>query len=175
MKIFKDLFSGDELFTDVYKMTEVDGIFYEVEGKVTTEKSGDIDESLIGGNKSAEDTGGDDVEENAVTGVDIVLANKLKEVGGQAFPFSKKDYQKHCKAYMKKLLEHLNPEEKDKFQADAKVAMQKIWGKFKDLQFFRGESEADFDDAECMLAILEYRDNTPYMLFFKHGLVEEKM
>ena len=142
---------------------------------MTTEKSGDIDESLIGGNKSAEDTGGDDVEENAVTGVDIVLANKLKEVGGQAFPFSKKDYQKHCKAYMKKLLEHINPEEKDKFQADAKVAMPKIWGKFSDLQFFRGESEADFDDAECMLAILEYRGNIPYMLFFKHGLVEEKM
>ena len=34
MKIFKDVFSGDELFSDPYPIKLVDGVMWEVQGKV---------------------------------------------------------------------------------------------------------------------------------------------
>lgn len=45
---------------------------------------------------------------------------------------------------------------------------------FKDWQFFFGEKGVDGDG---MLIFMNFRDDgiTPYMLFFKDGLVEEKV
>ena len=104
MIIYKDLLSGDELFTDSYKMRIVDDVFYEVEGKRTSEKGG-ISDDLIGGNPSTEEAQ-EGMDDETVSGVDIVLANRLTETS-----FAKKDYQKYIKPYIKKILEHL---EKDR-------------------------------------------------------------
>jgi len=54
MKVFKDIFSGDDMFSDAHVFNEVDGVFYEVEGKTITEKTC-VGDSSIGGNKSAEE------------------------------------------------------------------------------------------------------------------------
>ena len=51
--------------------------------------------------------------------------------------------------------------------------MEKILGKFNELRFFHGESDNYAESG--MLAILEYRGATPYMFFFKHGLVGEQL
>lgn len=52
--------------------------------------------------------------------------------------------------------------------------MKDILGRFKDLQFFTGESM----DCEGMIAMMEYRDidgdSVPVLMCFKHGLDEEK-
>jgi hypothetical protein len=53
--------------------------------------------------------------------------------------------------------------------------MKDILGRFKELQFFVGESQ----EIDGMVALMEYRDNddgtqTPILMFFKHGLDEEK-
>lgn len=52
--------------------------------------------------------------------------------------------------------------------------MKDILGRFKDLQFYTGESM----DIDGMVALLEYRDidgeSVPVLMFFKHGLDEEK-
>lgn len=52
--------------------------------------------------------------------------------------------------------------------------MKEILGRFKDLQFFTGESM----DCDGMIALAEYRqiegESVPIMMFFKHGLLEEK-
>lgn len=52
--------------------------------------------------------------------------------------------------------------------------MKDILGRFKDLQFFTGESM----DCDGMIAMMEYRDidgvSTPILMCFKHGLEEEK-
>ena len=47
-----------------------------------------------------------------------------------------------------------------------------VFENFKDWQFFMGES----CNVEGMLALLNYREDgvTPYMLFFRDGLIEEK-
>jgi len=52
--------------------------------------------------------------------------------------------------------------------------MKEILGRFKELQFFTGESM----DCDGMVAMCEYRDidgtQKPVFMFFKHGLEEEK-
>lgn len=53
--------------------------------------------------------------------------------------------------------------------------MKDILGRFKELQFFTGESM----DIDGMVGLLEYREidgeSVPVMMFFKHGLDEEKL
>ena len=130
---------------------------------------------MIGGNKSAEDEGEGDAEDQGQSGINVVLANKLWEQEG----FKKKDYKKHIKAYIAKIVAHLEkekPEEVGKFKSDAAKAVGSILNKYDDLQLFRGESlDPDVDEGECMLVLVEYRDSKPFLLFFKHGLEEMKL
>lgn len=71
-------------------------------------------------------------------------------------------------------LEEKAPDQVDVFKTNMNKAMKDILGRFKELQFFTGESM----DCDGMVAMLEYRDidgvSTPIMMFFKHGLEEEK-
>jgi hypothetical protein len=54
------------------------------------------------------------------------------------------------------------------------VTCLQILDTFKDWQFFYGESGID---GNGMVALMNYREDgiTPYMLFFKDGVVEEKV
>merc|ERR1711890_117026 len=80
MKIFKDVFSGDELFSDTYPMKLVDDCIYEVYGKHETRTEGDI--QLDGANASAEGEDGDaGADPSSVSGIDIVLNHRLTESG----------------------------------------------------------------------------------------------
>ena len=55
MIIYRDLISHDEMFSNIYKIREVaDRLCLEVEGKMVSRAEGNIDDSLIGGNASAE-------------------------------------------------------------------------------------------------------------------------
>jgi len=171
MRIYKDIFTGDEMFSDSYKMKLVDDVIYEVYGKLVSRTHGDI--QLAGSNPSAEeaDEGTDSATE---TGVDIVLNSRLAET----FAFGdKKSYTLYLKDYMKKLsakLQETAPDQVEVFKTNISKQMKDILGRFKDLQFFTGESM----DCDGMVAICEYRDidgvSTPVFSFFKHGLEEEK-
>lgn len=176
MIIYKDLITEDELFTDSYKLREVDdGIFIEVEGKLYTECT-KVDDSMFGGNKSAE-ANDEDAEDTSVSGVNIVLQNRLAEVG-----VIKKKYQKYLKLYVRKLVDHLTktkPDYVDTFKKKVQPAVKRILDSFDDWCFYRGETDIDYENVEepeGMLCILGYREDgmTPYMLFFKDGLTEEK-
>merc|ERR1712149_35882 len=153
MKIFKDVFSGDELFSDTYPMKLVDDCVYEVYGKHISRTEGDI--QLEGSNASAEGADGDEGgEASTVSGVDIILNHRLTETGFG----SKKDYMVYLKDYMKKVVKYL--EENDRagevatFKTNINKVMVGLLGKFKDLQFFTGESM----DAEAMILMLDYRE-----------------
>lgn len=167
MIIYKCVISGDEMFSDTFKVTD-NGIFYEVEGKNVTRKE-NIDDSLLGANPSAEAVP-EGTDESCVSGVDIVLNHKLVET-----TFDKKSYLPYMKEYMKAIKTHLqetNPERVEKFMADAPAAVKMILGDIKNFQFFTGESM----NTDGMVALLNYREDgvTPYMLFFKDGLLIEK-
>merc|ERR1711909_74898 len=171
MKIFKDVFSGDELFSDTYPMKLVDDCMYEVYGKHETRVEGEI--ALAGSNASAEEAD-EGCDTNAVSGVDLVLNHRLNETGFG----SKKDYMVYLKDYMKKVVKYLEENDRasevDTFKKNINGVMKELLGKFKDLQFFTGESM----DAEAMIMIMDYKDyqgeERPVIMAFKHGLSEEK-
>lgn len=71
-------------------------------------------------------------------------------------------------------LEEKSPDQVDVFKNNMNKVMKDILGRFKDLQFFTGESM----EIEGLVGLMEYRDidgvSTPVLMFFKHGLEEEK-
>merc|ERR1711935_637226 len=160
MYIYKDVFCGDELFSDTYPIKIVDDVLYEVTGKHISRALGDV--QLEGANASAEEF--DEGTESATeSGVDVVLNNRLVETG-----FGKKsDYVTYLKGYMKKVVDYL--------ENNINKVMKPLLGKFSDLQFFTGESMVP----DAMIMLLEYRDvdgeETPILMCFKHGIEEEKV
>lgn len=171
MKIFSDIFTNDEMFSDSYKLKLVDEVLWEVQGKLVSRTEGDVE--IAGFNPSAEEAD-EGAESVSVSGVDVVLNHRLVET----FAFGdKKSYTAYLKDYMKKLVAELEknaPDQVDVFKTNMNKVMKELLGRFKDLQFFTGESM----DVDGMVAICEYRDidgvSTPIMMFFKHGLKEEK-
>ncbi|GJQ86092.1 putative translationally controlled tumour protein, partial [Trypoxylus dichotomus] len=71
-------------------------------------------------------------------------------------------------------LEETAPDQVEVFKTNMNKVMKDILGRFKDLQFFMGESM----EVDGMIGLLEYReidgDSVPVLMFFKHGLIEEK-
>jgi len=171
MKIYKDIFSGDELFSDTYKLTLVQDCLYEVVGKYETRKEGEV--VLEGSNASAEEAD-EGTEEASTSGVDIVLNHRLTETGFG----SKKDFTTYLKDYMKKVVKYLEDNDRkgeiDDFKKNISGVMKELLGKFKELQFFTGESM----DPDAMICMCEYKEvngeERPVLMFFKHGLEEEK-
>ena len=77
---------------------------------------------------------------------------------------------------MKSLLDKLTEENPDRvgaFKAKSQAGVKKILDSFDDWQFFMGESM----DQDGMIALMNFREDsvTPYMLFFKDGVIEEKV
>nr|AGN29585.1 translationally-controlled tumor-like protein [Acartia pacifica] len=171
MKIFKDVFSGDELFSDTYKIQLIDDCLYEVYGKHVTRTEGDI--QLEGANASAEEAD-EGTDSSSVSGVDIILNHRLTQTGFG----TKKDYMTYLKGYMAKVTKHMEENGKadkvDAFKANINKVMKELLGKFKDLDFYCGESM----DPEAMVLILDYKEvdgvEHPVILAFKDGLDEEK-
>jgi len=169
MIIYKDLFTGDELFSDASGIELINGVVYKVKGKLRTDTF-DIDERAIGGNASAEGGGeGEGADATQKQGVDIVLNCRLVE-----YTLSKKDYMTHIKDYMKQVktrLEEDKSPDKDLFQKNVQEFIKDVLANFKDYQLFCGETMKP----EGMLALMKWDEETPYMFFFKHGLEAEKV
>merc|ERR1719500_1441665 len=163
MKIYKDVFSGDELFSDTYPMSLKDNVMYEIVGKYETRKEGEV---VLAGANASEDAQGDDDggdDGTAVSGIDVVLNHQLVETG-----FGDKKGLKY-------LEENDRAAEIEEFKANINGVMKDLMGRFKDLQFFSGESM----DPDAMICMCEYKDidgkgEKPVLMFFKHGLEEEK-
>lgn len=171
MKIYKDVFSGDELFSDTYKISLTKDCLYEVVGKYETRREGEV--QLAGANASAEEAA-EDSEVATETGIDIVLNHRLQETGFG----SKKEFTVYLKDYMKRVIKYLNENGKeaqvDDFKKNIQAVMSELISKFKDLMFFTGES-MDGDAMICMAIDKEVNgEEKPVMLFYKHGLEEEK-
>merc|ERR1712025_318975 len=173
---FKDVFSGDELFSDTYPMKLVDNCMYEVYGKHITRSQDDI--QLEGSNASAEEAD-EGTESTSESGVDVIPNHRLVETGFG----SKKDYTVYLKDYMKKVVEYLEKNDRagevDGFKKNINGVMKDLISRFKDLQFFTGESM----EADAMILILDYKEvetkngkeERPILMAFKHGLEIEKV
>lgn len=170
MLVYKDLFSSDELCSDTYPCKEsCDGVVIEITGKHTTETT-QLDGSKFGANASEEEPceAGDDP--SSVSGVDIVLANRLIETG-----FVKKDYLTHIKAYIGRIMEEIKDNKTEDEIKVIKAGLSKqvktIISDFKEYQFFMGESACE----DGMMIPVKYVNEQPVFFFFKHGLIAEKV
>lgn len=77
---------------------------------------------------------------------------------------------------MKSIEKHLketNPDRVDGFKAEAQAGAKELLGKFKDLEFFMGESFSP----DGQIALLNYREDgvTPYFTLWKDGLKSQKI
>ena len=92
---------------------------------------------MAGSNASAEQAD-EGTDANSVSGVDLVLNHRLVETGFG----SKKDYTIYLKDYMKKVIKHLEDNDRtaevDEFKKNINGVMKELLGKFKDLQFYTG-------------------------------------
>nr|XP_020470123.1 translationally-controlled tumor protein [Monopterus albus] len=169
MIIYRDILSGDEMFSDAFKITVSQcGFLYEVEGKTVTRTDG-FDESSISSNPSADEVS-EASETTSVMGVDIILNHRLQKTS-----FTKKQYMTYIKGYMKMLkvkLEETNPARVEDFMAGAGALVKKITANLDNYDFYTGENM----NPEGMVGLLDYREDgtTPYMLFMKDGLEIEK-
>lgn len=176
MIIFKDILTGDELFTDSNKVELIDDCLYEVLCNQVSRKQGSF--VLDGANPSAEGEDADEGTDEAVeSGLDLILNQRLQETN-----FDKAAYKSYLKTYTKSLQEkwkemELAPETLAEYKEKFTVAVKKVLPILDNVQFFMGESY----NPDGMVALLEYRDKKdgsgqePYMYFFKHGLESEKV
>jgi len=172
MKIYKDVFSGDELFSDTYPMKLVDDCMWEIYGQHETRVEGAV---VLGGSNASAEEADEGTDANSVSGVDLVLNHRLCETGFG----SKKDYTIYLKSYMGRVVKFLEENgragEVDDFKKNINGVMKALLGKFKDLQFYTGENM----DNEAMVLILDYKEykgeERPVFMAFKHGLEEEKV
>ena len=90
MKIFKDVFSGDELFSDTYRLKLVNDVVYEIYGKHISRTWEEI--QLEGSNSSTEEAN-EGTDKTSESGIDVMLNHRLVETCFR----TKKDYTKHLK------------------------------------------------------------------------------
>ena len=168
MKVFYDVLSNDELFSDSYKPTELfDGVAYEIASKLVVKGVGDIDIGRGGqfGGKDEDDEG---VEDKAEKVNDIVDGFKYMETS-----FTKADYMTYIKSYLKKIKTHLeekNPDRVAGFMAGAKEMIGWITKNFDEFQFFLSESN---EMENAMIILAHYKnpeDYAPHFVYFKDGL-----
>lgn len=177
MIIYKDCITGDELTSDTYTIKEVEGqpLLWKVTGRTMTKNADKIDDSMFGGNASAEAAPEEMEDGGSKQVIDIIDGPRLESI-----PALRKNGLKQFKAEMKsflkgvaKYLESQGEKEKlDEFMGGANGALKFLYGQLEDLEIYVGESR----NAEGGWGWLNYEEDgvTPYLLFFKHALVEEK-
>jgi hypothetical protein len=151
MIIYKDIISGDELFSNTFPVKEI-GAAYEVDAKIISIEAGDDDP---------------DAETQVI---DLLRSYNFVQVD-----FDKKSYMAYIKTYLNQIktkLEKINPSRVPAFQQETAALVKKILGNFAGYEFFSGESMNE----SAMAVLLNYREDgvTPYFTFFKDGLSSEE-
>merc|ERR1712243_360611 len=171
MIIFKDIISGDEMFSDAFDIDDsyMDGAFYKIKCKKVSKGGTQLDGAAFGFNASEEA-----VDDEAVEQVwDVVDSHQLQST----IPFDKKMFNGYVKTYAKAVLAAL--EEKgltDKaaeFKKSAGAAVKYMKSIITDCDIFMGES----GNVDGSMAYLNFEENgiDAYMLFLKGAIFEEKV
>merc|ERR1712183_10921 len=106
MRGFKCKTTGQDVFTDSFKIELLHDLMYKVHGSYKTEDY-TISDALIGGNKSEEDG----AESNVAVVADIAKASELVEAD---YIVSSKEKKEIIKTYSKKVIKKIKEEQPDK-------------------------------------------------------------
>lgn len=178
MIIYKDKINGDELFTDAAAVKE-DDVCYVFTGHHVTRRDGEIDDSMFGGNASAEEVQ-EQAESCETAGLDFALNCRLID----GYMSCKKDFQMYFKKYLADLQLKLFPEtegvKKDELPAEVKEFQDrgrkffaKIMDCHKDVVVFFGERDEERNGTCCFAKYLE-DGRTVEVYAFKDGVQCEK-
>jgi len=177
MIIFRDVISGDEMFSDAFDFDPnyKDGAFYKVKVKKVVKGGTQLDGAAFGFNASEEAPEDEAVDDSGVEQVyDVADSHQLVSIN---VPYDKKGFQGYSKKYAKAVLVALEEkgltDQANEFKAKAVPAVKWLKNQIGDFDLFTGESQ----DFEGSLAYLNFEENgvDAYMLFFKHALYEEKV
>jgi len=165
MRVFVDLISGDEFFSDSFPHeVTMNGACIEAKAKYVTKGRETVN---IATDEEEEDQG------EGETVVDIADKFMLNEVQG----FSKAEFMQWVRGYMQKIVAKLTEQGKadriPEFKKGATELVKLIAGKFSEMQLFVGE-KMDYEGAFCFAYQKEQEDEGPTFLFFKDGLKETK-
>eukprot|EP00742_Colponemidia_sp_Colp-10_P000112 GILJ01000124.1.p1 GENE.GILJ01000124.1~~GILJ01000124.1.p1 ORF type:complete len:174 (+),score=41.69 GILJ01000124.1:121-642(+) len=172
MKVYQDLFTGDELLSDSYQLNEVfDGAGYEVESSMITKGAVNIDIGCGNEFGGGDEDGGVDDSSAEEKVIDIVDAFRYQQTGFS----NKKEYLTYIKGFMQKVKKHLednNPDRVDVFMKGASAMVKHVASNFDDFNFYMGES----NDPEANLVLAYYKEGAlaPTFLYFVDALKEVK-
>ncbi|CAD2094841.1 translationally-controlled tumor protein homolog, putative [Plasmodium vinckei brucechwatti] len=170
MKVYKDIFTNDEVCSDSYNQEDPFGNaeFREIAFEVKSNKriKGNDDYGIADNSEDAVEGMGADVEHV----IDIVDSFQLTSTS-----LSKKEYSAYIKNFMQRILKHLEekkPDRVDIFKTKAQPLIKHILTNFDDFEFYMGESL----DMEAGLIYSYYKGEeiTPRFVYISDGLFEEK-
>lgn len=170
MKVYFDVFSGDELISDSYPITlEYNDVIMVVPSRMIAKGGDDVD---IGRGNEFGGGGEDEGVDNTVERVNEIISGfSLQETS-----FTKKEYVAVAKAYMQKLKKFLTEQESPRindFMQGATTFVKWVVANFDEFKFYTG---ANYDQS-AMIVLSYYKnpeDDAPHFLFIKDGLREEK-
>eukprot|EP01088_Endostelium_zonatum_P020458 TRINITY_DN7559_c0_g1_i1.p1 TRINITY_DN7559_c0_g1~~TRINITY_DN7559_c0_g1_i1.p1 ORF type:complete len:165 (+),score=52.14 TRINITY_DN7559_c0_g1_i1:55-549(+) len=164
MRIFFDIFTDEEIGSDAYPRTEVEGIVYKVETKMVT--VGEEDFGIENNEEGADPAAGGGVPAEKVN--NLIHAHKL-----QVTSYDKASYMKHIKAYLQKLKKKIQENGGDvkAFEEGCKKYVGDLVKNFSECNFYVGEEMKDGG----MVIIERWEGETPFLYFFKDGVREEKV
>ncbi|CAD51474.1 hypothetical protein PFAG_00963 [Plasmodium falciparum Santa Lucia] len=170
MKVFKDVFTNDEVCSDSYVQQDPFEVpeFREIAFEVKSNKriKGNEDYGIADNSEDAVEGMGADVEHV----IDIVDSFQLTSTA-----FSKKEYSAYIKNYMQKVAKYLEEKKPDRveiFKTKAQPFIKHILTNFDDFEFYMGESL----DMEAGIIYSYYKGEeiTPRFVYISDGLFEEK-
>ena len=125
--IYISFFTGEDVFTDSFKIEVIDDLLYKVHGKYKFEDMG-VSDAAIGGNKSEENPN-EETTDDRVLVLDIVQASKLEVTPDLE---SKKDYKGAMKTYIGKLMKTVKENNPDKLPLYKAKAQELLLDLLKD-------------------------------------------
>jgi len=172
MKVFLDVFNGDELLSDGYATESTfNDVCLEVRSQWVNKGSENVDigrGNQFGGGDEEEKV--EDISERVLDIADVFHLNKIEP------KFTKKEFATYIKGYMqrlKKYIEEINPDRVKPFMEGASAFVKAVLAKFDDYDFWSGVSY----DQEALIVLSYYKneeDLTPTFVYFKDGLREVK-
>jgi hypothetical protein len=170
MKVFEDVFTGDELMTEGFAFTlDYEDAIMKVNSGYTTKDNVTVDVGCGNAFGGGEEETGDDANEEKVN--NIQYNQGLTET-----QFSKGDFMTYMKDFLKKLKAHLEENNKDRvdgFMKGAQTFVKFVVSKFEDFTFYTGRSEKM--DGSIAFSFWENEEAAgPVFYFFKDALREVK-
>jgi len=176
MIIYKDIITGDELFSDAFEFDDnFQEAFYKLKVKKVQCGGDQLDGAAFGFNASEENPDEEGVDAAEVeTKWDIVSQHQLEM--GLAYA-DKKSFGTYFKGFAKAVLAKLKEEgmedQAEDFKKKAPAALTYLKKEIKDCEVWLGSSQ----DIDGSAGYINWDSETdePYMLFFKHAIISEKV